>query len=230
MIPSRRFSLNAPSIPLSTSQHRVLRNTYALLALSMLPTIAGAWLGLSTGIASSLTGVMSVILFIAAAFGFIYAIEKTKHSGVGVLVLLGFTFFMGLMMSHLLSFILGFRNGAELIMIAFTGTAGIFVTMATLASTLKKDLSHWQQWLTMGAVVLLIGFVVQAFVSSPALLITLSMMAVLIFSAFLLFDLRRIITGGETNYITATLSVYLSLINIFQNLLTLLGIFGGEKD
>ena len=214
----------------SVQRHRVLRNTYALLALSMVPTVLGAWVGVSTGITQAMGGVMSMVLFLAAAFGFIYAIEKTKNSMTGVWVLLAFTFFMGLMMSKLLSFVLGFRNGSELIMMAFAGTAAVFFTMASLATTVKRDLSGMNQWLTIGAVVLLVGFVINAFVASPAFMVALSMIAVVIFSAFLLVDLRRIIDGGETNYITATLSVYLSLVNIFQNLLALLGIFGGDRE
>jgi len=145
-------------------------------------------------------------------------------------VLLGFTFFMGLMLSRMIAYVLGFRNGGELIMTAFGGTAGVFVVMASLASTIKRDLEGLSKWLFVGVLVLLVGGIVNAFVGSSAFMLVLSTLAIGIFSAFLLVDLKRIVDGGETNYITATLAIYLDLFNIFQNLLALLGIFGGERD
>ncbi|MDD2728472.1 Bax inhibitor-1 family protein [Malikia sp.] len=211
-------------------RNQVLRNTYWLLALSLLPTVLGAWIGVATGITAYLGGGLGMIVFLAGAFGFMYAIEKTKHSGAGVAVLLGFTFFMGLMLSRMIAHVLGFRNGGELIMTAFGGTAGVFLVMASLASTIKRDLEGLSKWLFVGVLVLLVGGIVNVFVGSSALMAVLSTMAIAIFSAFLLVDLKRIIDGGETNYITATLAIYLNLFNIFQNLLALLGIFGGERD
>jgi modulator of FtsH protease len=215
-----------------TTQQRnqVLRNTYWLLALSMVPTVLGAWLGVQTGITAQLGGGLGAIVFLAGAFGFMYAIEKTKHSGVGVAVLLAFTFFMGLMLSRLLAMVLGFKNGTDLIMTAFGGTAGVFLVMANLSTVIKRDLEGLNKWLFMGAVVLLIGGLINMFVGSPVGMAVLSVMAIGIFSAFLLVDLKRLVDGGETNYISATLGLYLSLFNIFQNLLALLGVFGGERD
>lgn len=211
-------------------RQRVLRNTYWLLALSLVPTVLGAWIGVSTGITAALSGGVGVLVFLAGAFGFMFAIERTKHSATGVAMLLAFTFFMGLMLSRLLAAVLGFGNGAQLIMTAFGGTAGVFFVMANLASIVKRDLDGLAKWLFFGAIVLLIGGLVNVFVGSTAFMAALSVMAIGIFSAFLLVDLKRIIDGGETNYITATLSLYLSLFNIFQSLLALLGIFGGERD
>jgi modulator of FtsH protease len=175
-----------------------------------------------------LSGMMGIVVFLAGAFGFIYAINKFKNSAAGVPVLLGFTFFMGLMISRLIAMVLGFSNGADLVMMAFGGTAGVFFAMASLATVVKRDLSGLNQWLTIGVVLLIVGMLINMFVASSTGMIVLSMLAVAIFSAFLLVDIKRIIDGGETNYITATLSIYLSLINIFQNLLMLLGIFGGD--
>ncbi|TXJ15651.1 MAG: BAX inhibitor (BI)-1/YccA family protein, partial [Alicycliphilus sp.] len=122
-------------------RNRVLRNTYWLLALSLLPTVLGAWLGVATGITESLRGGLGLIVFLGGAFGFMFAIEKTKNSAAGVAVLLGFTFFMGLMLSRLIGMVLGFKNGSELIMTAFGGTAGVFFVMATLSTVIKRDLS-----------------------------------------------------------------------------------------
>ncbi len=214
----------------TVQRNKVLRNTYWLLALSMLPTVLGAWIGVSTGITASLTGGMGLIVFLGGAFGFMFAIEKTKNSAAGVPVLLGFTFFMGLMLSRMLAMVLGFQNGAELIMTAFGGTAGVFFVMANLSTIVKRDLEGLSKWLFMGAVVLMIGGIINVFVGSPIGMAVLSVMAIGIFSAFLLVDLKRIVDGGETNYITATLGLYLSLFNIFQSLLALLGLFGGERD
>lgn len=211
-------------------RNKVLRNTYWLLALSMLPTVLGAWLGVATGITSFMTGGVGMIVFLAGAFGFMFAIEKTKNSAAGVPVLLAFTFFMGLMLSRMLSMVLGFKNGAELIMTAFGGTAGVFLIMANLSTIIKRDLEGLSKWLFMGALVLMVGGIINVFVGSTVGMAVLSMMSIGIFSAFLLVDLKRIVDGGETNYITATLGLYLSLFNIFQSLLALLGVFGGERD
>ena len=211
-------------------RNRVLRNTYWLLALSMLPTVLGAWIGVSTGITASLSGGLGMVVFLAGAFGFMFAIEKTKNSAAGVPVLLAFTFFMGLMLSRMLAMVLGFKNGADLIMTAFGGTAGVFLIMANLSTIIKRDLEGMSKWIFMGAIVLLIGGIINVFVGSPIGMAVLSVMAIGIFSAFLLVDLKRIVDGGETNYISATLGLYLSLFNIFQSLLALLGLFGGERD
>lgn len=211
-------------------RNRVLRNTYWLLALSLMPTVLGAWFGVATGITASLGGGMGLIVFLAGAFGFMFAIEKTKNSAAGVPVLLAFTFFMGLMLSRLLAQVLGFKNGSELIMTAFGGTAGVFLIMANLSTVIKKDLSGMGKWLFIGAIGILIGGIINVFVGSPIGMAVLSVMAIIVFSGFLLYDLKRIVDGGETNYISATLGLYLSVFNIFQSLLALLGIFGGERD
>ena len=136
----------------SEQRNKVLRNTYWLLALSLLPTILGAWVGVATGITTALSGGVGLVVFLGGAFGFMYAIEKTKNSAAGVPVLLGFTFFMGLMLSRMIGMILGFRNGSELIMTAMGGTAGVFFVMATLASVIKRDISGMGKWLFVGAV------------------------------------------------------------------------------
>ena len=211
-------------------RNKVLRNTYWLLALSMLPTVLGAWIGVATGITAYLGGGMGLVVFLGGAFGFMFAIEKTKNSAAGVPVLLAFTFFMGLMLSRMLAMVLGFKNGSELIMTAFGGTAGIFFVMASLATVIKRDLSGMGKWLTVGALVLMVGAIVNVFVGSSAGMMAISVLAIGIFSAFMLYDLKRIIDGGETNYISATLALYLSIYNVFQSLLALLGIGGGSND
>ena len=212
-------------------RNRVLRNTYWLLTLSLIPTVLGAWIGVSTGITKAVMGGwMGMIVFLGGAFAFMYAIQKTKNSAAGVPVLLAFTFFMGLMLSGLIERTLGFKNGPSLIMTAFGGTAGVFFVMASLASVIKRDLSGMGKFLFVGAVVLMIGSVIGILVGSSAAMIAVSVAAIGIFSAYMLYDLKQIIDGGETNYISATLSLYLDIFNVFQSLLALLGIFGGERD
>ncbi len=210
-------------------RNKVLRNTYWLLALSLLPTVLGAWVGVATGITASLNGVVGLVVFMAGAFGFMYAIEKTKHSAAGVPVLLAFTFFMGLMLSRLIGTILGFSNGSELVMTAFAGTAGVFFVMASVASVIKRDLSGMGKWLFVGAMVLFVGIVINMFVGSTVGMMVISVAGIGIFSAFMLYDLKRIMDGGETNYISATLALYLDLFNVFQFMLSLLGL-GGDRE
>ena len=210
-------------------RNRVLRNTYWLLALSMVPTVLGAWIGVTTGITRAMGPGMSAIVFLVGAFGFIFAIEKLKNSAAGVPVLLGFTFFMGLMLSRLIGVVLGLQNGAGLIMMAFSGTGLIFLGMATLSTVIKRDLSALGKFLFVGVVMLLIAGIANIFLQSSALMITLSVLAIGIFSAFIIYDLKRVRDGEETNYISATLAIYLDLYNIFQSLLAILGI-GSSRD
>ena len=211
-------------------RNKVLRNTYWLLALSLVPTVLGAWLGVATGITQSLSGGLGLILFLGGAFGFIFAIEKTKNSAAGVPILLAFTFFMGLMLSRMIAMVLGFKNGPDLIMTAFGGTAGVFFVMASLSSVIKRDLSGMGKWLFVGALAIIVGGIINVFVGSTAGMMAISVMAIGVFSAYMLYDLKRIVDGGETNYISATLALYLDVVNVFQSLLALLGIMGGERD
>ena len=211
------------------SRNKVLRNTYWLLALSMIPTVLGAFIGVSMEL-PMLSGGMGFIIFLAIAFGFMFAIEKTKHSALGVAMLLGFTFFMGLMLTPLLRHTLGYSNGGSLIMTAFGGTACVFAVMASIATTSKRDFSGMGSWLMAGVIVILLAAVANIFLQMSALSIVISMLAIGIFSAFILYDVQRIINGGETNYISATLAIYLDVYNIFTSLLRLLGIAGGSDD
>ena len=216
-------------VAVQAQRNKVLRNTYWLLALSLLPTVLGAWLGVSTGITRSLGGGVGLIVFLAGAFGFMFAIEKTKNSAAGVPVLLAFTFFMGLMLSRMIAMVLGFKNGSELVMTAMGGTAGVFFVMASLSTFIKRDLSGMGKWLFVGALIIIAGAIINVFVGSTAGMMVISTLCVGVFSLYMLYDLKRIIDGGETNYISATLALYLDLFNVFQGLLALLGL-GGSSD
>jgi FtsH-binding integral membrane protein len=214
------------------SRNRVLRNTYALLALSMLPTIAGAWLGVALKLNQVVAGHggMFALVFLVGAYGLMFAVQANRNSGLGVALLLAFTFFMGVMLAPLLGVILGMSNGVTLIAFAFGGTAVVFTAMASLGTVIKRDLGGLGKFLFVGANMLLVAMIANIFLQMPGLMIALSLIAIGIFSAFMLYDVNRIVTGGETNYVSATLNLYLDIYNVFTNLLAILGITGGSSD
>ncbi|MDB5813175.1 MAG: FtsH interacting integral rane protein [Rhodocyclales bacterium] len=224
--------LNATTLGRAGARNRVLRNTYNLLALSMLPTVAGAWLGVQLNFASLFAGspIMGSILMLVAMFGLIFAIKRYQDSSVGVVLLLGFTFVMGLLISNTLQWTLRFSNGGSLIAMAAGGTAVIFFGMSTLASVIKRDLSGLGNFLFIGTLLLIVAGIANLFFQIPAFQLTIAVISCALFSVWLLFDLNRVINGGETNYVSATLKVYLDLVNIFVNLLQILGMLGGNRD
>jgi modulator of FtsH protease len=224
-------STGVGSSELALQQNRVLRNTYMLLALSMLPTVAGALVGIQMNF-SFLAGspFISFMLFLGIAFGFMWAIEKNKDSGIGVALLLGFTFFMGLMLSRILQVALGFSNGGSMIALAAGGTGAIFMTMAGIAATSKRDFSNMGKFLFVGMIIVLLAAVANIFFQIPALSLTIAAAVVGIFSAYILYDISRIVQGGETNYVSATLAVYLDIYNVFVGLLQLIMAFTGDRD
>jgi modulator of FtsH protease len=213
---------------LAVERNRVLRNTYWLLALSMVPTVLGAAVGMAIGINRILTPGIGLIVFLVGAFGFMWAIEKNKNSAAGVPLLLGFTFFMGIMLSRMLAVVLGMSNGVSLVMMSFAGTAAVFTGMALLSTVVKRDLSSMAKFMFIGMILVFVAAIANFFIQSGALMITLAVLVIGIFSFFILYDLKRVRDGEETNYITATLGVYLSIYNIFQSLLALFGIAGGD--
>ena len=216
---------------LALQQNRVLRNTYMLLGLSMVPTVIGALLGIQMQF-SFLAGspFIAFMLFLGVAWGFMWGIEKNKNSGLGVALLLGFTFFMGLMLSRILQVALGFSNGGTMIAMAAGGTGAIFFTLAGVASTTKRDFTGMGKFLFVGMVVVLLAALANIFFQVPALALAISAVVVVLFSAYILYDISRIVHGGETNYITATLAVYLDIYNVFVSLLNLIMAFTGERD
>ena len=216
---------------LSQSANRVLRNTYMLLALTMVPTVAGALLGVQMQF-SFLVGspFIAFMLFLGISFAFFWGIERNKNSGLGVALLLGFTFFMGLMLSRILQVALGFSNGGSMIALAAGGTGAIFATMAGIASVSKRDFTNMGKFLTVGLVVVLVAMVANIFLQMPVLHLVISAAVVLLFSGYILYDISNIVQGGETNYVTATLAVYLDVYNVFVSLLNLIMAFGGDRD
>ncbi|TJZ75669.1 Bax inhibitor-1/YccA family protein [Chitiniphilus eburneus] len=212
---------------LAVERNRVLRNTYYLLSLSMIPTAIGAMLGIAMQFRVGLG--LGLLLFFGVSFGAFYAIGKTKNSPIGVGILLAWTGFMGLWMSQMLQRVLTFANGAELIGMAAVGTAAIFFTLATIATVTKKDFSFMGKFLFIGLVVVLLAALANIFFQIPALSLTISAVCVLLFSAYILYDVSNIVNGGETNYVSATLSLYLDLYNLFISLLNILSIFSGNS-
>jgi modulator of FtsH protease len=211
-------------------QHKVLRNTYMLLALSLIPTIIGAAIGTNVDLSFMRTSPMlSFVAILGIFYGWIYAIERNKKSALGVLLLLGFTLFLGLLLGPLLHRVLGFKNGTELVMMAAGGTAAVFFVMAGIASSTKRDFSGLGSFLTVGAVIIMLGVVASMFMASPILYLVILGAFVLFSSLMILWQVNAIVRGGETNYVSATLTLYISIYNLFSSLLQLLGL-GGSND
>ncbi len=223
-----RFDNTWGTVASGEQRNRVLRNTYWLLTLTLLPTVAGAWLGMATGITRNLGGFTGLIVFLGGMMAFQFAIYRLRNSAAGVAVLMAFTFFMGVMLSRLLGVVLGMSNGTTIVMSAFVSTAGVFAVMATLASVIKRDLSGMGRWLFAGMIAVLLAGVVGMVMGSSALMLAVTVLSTVIFSLYMLYDLKNIIDGGETNYIMATTSLYVSIFAVFQNLLALFGIAGSN--
>ena len=211
-------------------QQRVLRNTYLLLALTMVPTVIGAFIGMRTGGIIMQNPIISTLVMIGAVIGLQFAIAANRNSGLGVALLLGMTFLLGWWLGPLLAVALTLKNGPQLVGVAAGGTGIIFFVMAGIATTVRKDFSFMGKFLFVGMIVLLLALIANLFLQIPALALTISALVVVVFSLFLLHDVSRIVNGGETNYIMATTGVYISLFNIFANLLHLLMALTGERD
>ena len=215
---------------MALEQQRVLRNTYLLLALTMVPTVIGAMIGIRTGGIIMAHPIISTFMMLGACIGLQYAIAANRDSGLGVALLLLMTLLLGWFLGPLLAIALTLKNGPQLIALAAGGTGAIFVVMAGVATTVKKDFSFMGKFLFVGMIVLLLAMLANLFLQIPALALTISALVIVVFSLFLLHDVSRIVNGGETNYIMAATGVYMSLFNIFANLLQLLMALTGDRD
>jgi FtsH-binding integral membrane protein len=225
------YQLTQSSTSVASSTHKVLRNTYMLLGLSMLPTVAGALVGMSMNFAfMAQHPIMATLGMLAVMFGLFMGISANRDSAVGVVLLLVLTGFMGLMLGPILQVALHLRNGAQIVGLAAGGTGVIFMTLASIATVSKKDFSFLGNFLVIGLILLLVASLANLFFQVPALALTISAVAVLIFSGFILYDVNQVVQGGETNYIMATLNIYLDIYNLFVNLLQLLMALMGERD
>ena len=229
---AREFQLPA-STPSSVvlTQNRVLRNTYWLLGLSMIPTVIGAYLGANTNFSFlAQYPIMGPLVMFGVMMAMLYGVSAMRDSSMGVVLLLGFTFVAGFFLGPILQAALSLKNGAQLVGLAAGGTGLIFMSLATYATVTKRDFSFMGKFLFVGMIALVIAMFANMFLQIPALGLAISTLVIVVFSLFLLHDLSRIITGGETNYVMATTGVYLSLLNIFASLLQLLMALTGEKD
>lgn len=220
---------SAGTTDIAVQQNKVLRNTYLLLALTMVPTVFGAYLGIGTTSIAMQHPIMTSLVVMAAVIGLQFAIAANRNSGLGVALLLGMTFLLGWFLGPLLTIALSLSNGPQLIGMAAVGTGAIFFVMATVATTTKRDFSFMGKFLFVGMIVALLAVIANMFLQIPALALTISAVIVVIFSLFLLHDVSRIVNGGETNYIMATTGVYMSLFNIFANLLQILMTLSGNS-
>jgi len=215
----------------TVEQNKVLRNTYMMLALTMIPTVIGAFVGMSTNFSfMAESPIMSALLMFGAMMGLMFAVSALRNSVWGIAALLGFTFVAGVFLGPILQVALHFSNGAQLIGLAAGGTGIIFFSLATIATVTKKDFSFMGKFLFIGLILLIVASLANLFFQIPAMSLTLSSIAVLIFSAFILYDVSRIVHGGETNYVMATMGLFLSIYNLFISLLQLLMAFSGERD
>ncbi|MDP2762290.1 MAG: Bax inhibitor-1/YccA family protein [Sideroxyarcus sp.] len=215
----------------TTEQNKVLRNTYMMLALTMIPTVIGAFVGMSMDFSfMAVSPIMSSLLMFGAMMGMMFAVSALRNSVWGIAALLGFTFVAGVFLGPILQVALHLKNGAQLIGMAAGGTGIIFFSLATIATVTKKDFSFMGKFLFIGLILLIVASLANLFFQIPALSLTISSIAVLLFSAFILYDVSRIVNGGETNYVMATLGLFLSIYNLFISLLQLLMAFSGERD
>jgi len=225
------YRYDAPQdIATAEQGQKVLRNTYLLLAATMVPTIIGAFIGMASSGIILANPIISTLVMLAAVIGLQFGIAANRNSGVGVALLLLMTGLLGWWLGPILNYVLAMRNGMQLVGYAAAGTGIIFFVMGAIATTTKRDFSFMGKFLFVGMIALLIAMLANMFLQIPALALTISTLVIVVFSLFLLYDLNRIVRGGETNYVMATTGVYMSLFNIFANLLSLLGILGGERD
>ncbi|MDF0605947.1 Bax inhibitor-1/YccA family protein [Neisseriaceae bacterium TC5R-5] len=219
------------STDMADARHKVLRNTYGLLGLSMIPTVMGAIIGtnLNFGFMAG-SPIMSMLIMMAVFYGLVFAIEKNRESSLGVFLMLGFTLLMGILLGPLLQVALRFSNGGQLIMVAGAATSLVFFVMAGIASTTKRDLTGLGNFLMIGGIVLMVAVIANIFLRIPAFSLMISAAFALFSSLMILWQVKTVVDGGETSYISAALSIYISIYNLFTSLLRLLLAFGGQRD
>jgi modulator of FtsH protease len=231
-VANQRLPLPQAGGTLAQDRNRVLRNTYWLLALTMLPTIGGALVGVQLNLARVFMAypIVAPLVMFGVMIGALFLVTALRNSIAGVFALFGFTFIAGLALTPILTYAAGFSNGGQLVALAGGMTAVVFFTLATIATVTKRDFSFMGRFLFVGLILLIVASLVNLFLQIPALSLTISAVAVLIFSAYILFDVSRIVNGGETNYVMATMSLFLNIYNLFVSLLNLLLAFSGNRE
>jgi len=221
----------AQTAPIAEEQNKVLRNTYLLLAVSMIPTVIGAFIGVNTSFAwLAQYPIAGPLVMLAVLIGSLFLVRALRNSVWGVVAMLGFTFLMGWWLGPMLQYALHFRNGPQLIGLAAGATGAIFFGLSSYVTITKKDFSFLGKFLFIGLILLVLGSLANLFFQVPAASLTISAIAVVIFAGYILYDVSAIIHGGETNYIMATLMIYIDIYNLFVNLLSLLLALAGNRD
>lgn len=213
-------------------QEELLQKTYGLLAWSFVPCAAGAFVGMMYGMRIFRALGSPIAIFVATMaffYGMCFLIEKNRHSQMGVNLLMVFTFGMGVMMGPLLNASGQFVNGGKLVAIAALMTAGGFFTMSALARRGNFNNNALGGFLNMGVVVLLIGVVANFFFALPWLSLTLSAMFVIVSALVIMWQVRNILDGGEDSHVSAALTIFISIYNLFSSILRLLLAFAGEE-
>lgn len=209
----------------------VLRKTYGLLGLSFIPCAIGAVV--SSQIGFNLYGMfgnrwIAFGVLLAFFYGMCFLIEKNRYSNTGAALLMVFTFGMGMLISPLLQYSLSFSNGAQIVGIAAAMTAAVFFTMTAMARRTKADMNSLGRFLMVGAVVLMVGVVANMFLQIPAFSLAISAGFVIFSSLLIMWQIRTVIDGGETSHISAALTIFISIYNIFSSLLNILLSLSGE--
>lgn len=217
------YNMNSAGIESAISTNKVLKNTYMLLGMTLLFSALTAGISMAMGLPQG-----AALILMLVGFGLLFVVNKTADTSKGLLAIFAFTGVMGASIGPMLNYYLAMPNGPSLVMQALGGTAIVFFGLSAYALTTRKDFSYMGGFLMVGLLVAVVAMVANIFLAIPALSLTISAAVVMIMSGLILFDTSRIVNGGETNYIRATVSLYLNIYNLFIHLLSLLTAFGGD--
>jgi modulator of FtsH protease len=217
------YSAGSVGIESALSANKVLKNTYMLLGMTLLFSALTAGLSMALEL-----GQGTALILMLVGFGLLFVVHKTADSDKGLFAIFAFTGVMGASLGPMLNHYLAMPNGPALVMQALGGTAVVFFGLSAYALTGRKDFSYMGGFLMVGLLVAVVAMIANIFLNIPALSLTISAAVVMIMSGLILFDTSRIINGGETNYIRATVSLYLNIYNLFVHLLHLLTAFSGD--
>lgn len=225
-----QYNVYQAAVPSQEIRQKVLRNTYLLLALSLIPTAIGAVFGVNLSFMFLMKSpILAPILLIASMYFLMFMVERNKNSFAGVIWMMVFTFFMGLLLGPLLQFALRVPNGSSLVLMAALLTSVVFFVMSAIAYTVKRELSFLSSFMTIGAVVLFIAIIANIFLRMPGLYLAICGAFVIFSSLMILWQVNQVVRGGETNYISATLTLYISIYNLFTSLLQIILAFTGNR-
>jgi modulator of FtsH protease len=217
------YSAGSTGIESVLSTNKVLKNTYMRLGVTLLFSAVTAGISMAMGL-----GQGTALIFMLVGFGLLFVVNKTADSSKGLLAIFAFTGVMGASIGPMLNYYLAMPSGPSLVMQALGGTAVVFFGLSAYALTTRKDFSYMGGFLMVGLLVAVVAMIANIFLAIPALSLTISAAVVMIMSGLILYDTSRIINGGETNYIRATVSLYLDIYNLFIHLLSLLSFFSGD--